>query len=297
MVLVILFASQKSILTFVTIYLHSQSIRIGMGKMLGSKVSDEELEEMAKEVEDKLTETITSELKEDAQEFLEDEVNKIENNVDNEEAEGNDYRTIENDVMDQEQDSVINVREEISNAAVDMKTGLRGRAAEIEKQILEERLSLRLGKKVKLVIVGDEVEGVDDLFNGLPSLGGSTANGAGNGGYRNNALQQQQQQGGYRNNVPQQQQQQQQGGYRNNVPQQQQQQQQGGYRNNVPQPQQQQQQPQQQQQQQQQQQEAPKQPEPEQPAAKKNYIGYGLQTGPAGYGFDQNGEGNLPPLP
>jgi hypothetical protein len=254
-----------------------------MGKMFGSNVSDEELEEMAKEVEDKLTETVTSELKEDAQEFLEDEVNKIDNNVDNEEAEGQDYRTIENDVMDQEQDSVIHVREEISDAAIDMKTGLRGRAAEIEKQILEERLSLRLGKKVKLVVVGDEIEGVDDLFNGLPSLGGSPANGAGNGGYSNNAPQQQQQQ---------------QGGYGNNAPQQQQQQQQGGYRNNVPQPQQQQQQPQQQQQQQQQQ-EAPKQPEPkpEQPAAVKSYIGYGLQTGPAGYGFDQNGGGKLPPLP
>jgi hypothetical protein len=183
-----------------------------------------------------LTETVNSELQEDAQGFLRDEVNKIENNVDNEQGEGRDYATIESDVMDQDQDAVINVREEISNAAVDMKTGLRGRAAEIEKQILEERLSLKLGKKVKLVVVGDEIEGVDDLFNGLPSLGGSPSNGAGNGGYRNNAPQQQQQ-GGYRNNVPQQ------GGYRNNAPQQQQ----GGYRNNVPQ-QQKYQQPQQQQQ-------------------------------------------------
>jgi hypothetical protein len=199
-----------------------------MGKMLGSNVSDEELEDIAKEVQDKLTETVNSELQEDAQGFLRDEVNKIENNVDNEQGEGRDYTTIENDVFDQEQDAVINVRDEISDAAVDMKTGLRGRAAEIEKQILEERLSLKLGKKVKLVIVDDEIEGVNDLFNGLPSLGGSQSNRAGNGGYRNNASQQQQ--GGYRNNVPQQQQQQQ-GGYRNNAPQQQQ----GGYRNNVPQ--------------------------------------------------------------
>jgi hypothetical protein len=208
--------------------MHFQSLRIGMGKMLGSNVSDEELEEIAKEVQDKLTESVNSELQEDAQGFLRDEVNKIENNVDNEQGEGRDYTTIENDVFDQEQDAVINVRDEISDAAVDMKTGLRGRAAEIEKQILEERLSLKLGKKVKLVIVDDEIEGVNDLFNGLPSLGGSQSNRAGNGGYRNNASQQQQ--GGYRNNVPQQQQQQQ-GGYRNNAPQQQQ----GGYRNNVPQ--------------------------------------------------------------
>jgi hypothetical protein len=237
--------------TKIRYYLYSQSLRIGMGKLLGSNVSDEELEDIAKEVQDKLTETVTSELKEDAEEFLQDEVFKIDNNVDNEEAERQDYATIGNDVMDQEQDSVIHVREEISNAAVDMKAGLRGRAAEIEKQILEERLSLKLGKKVKLVVVGDEIEGVDDLFNGLPSFGGSPANGAGNGGYRNNTPQQQQ--GGYRNNVPQQQQQ---GGYRNNVPQQQQQ---GGYRSNTPQQQQQggyrnkvlQQQPQPQQQQQQ----------------------------------------------
>jgi hypothetical protein len=227
-----LVASSKAISNNIC-YLHFQSLRIGMGKMLGSNVSDEELEEIAKEVQDKLTDSVTSELQQDAEGFLQDQVYKIDNNVDNEEAEGMGYATIENDVMDQEQDAVINIREQISNAAVDMKTGLRGRAAEIEKQILEERLSLRLGKKVKLVVVGDEIEGVEDLFDGLPSLGGSPSNGSGNGGYRNNApqQQQQQQQGGYRNNAPQQQQ----GGYRNNVPQQQQQQQQGGYRNSVPQ--------------------------------------------------------------
>jgi hypothetical protein len=262
---------------------------MGMGKMLGSNMSDEELEEIAKEVESKLADsvdTLNSELKEDAQGFLQDEVNQIENNVDTEQEEGVSYGTIENDVMASDQAAVIRVRDEISDEATAMRASLRGRAAEFEKEVLEERLSERLGKKIKLVVVDDEIQGIDELFNGLPSFGGSPAN----GGYRP----QQQQQGGYR---PQQQQggyrpqQQQQGGYRP-------QQQQGGYR-----PQQQQQRPQQQQQQPQQQQpqqQRPQQPQQQRPAVKaapKQYFGYGIETTPAGYGHDQDGGGALPPLP
>jgi hypothetical protein len=181
----------------------SQSLRIGMGKMLGSNMSDEEVEEIAEEVETKLTESVTTELREDAQEFAEEEVNRIDSTVDTEEEAGQDYNTIGNDVMAQEQDAALHVREEISDAAGDMKAGLRGRAAEIEKEILEERLSLRFGKKVKIVIVDDEIQGVDDLFNGLSSFGGAPANGAGNadnGGYRNDAPQPQE--GGYRGDDP-----------------------------------------------------------------------------------------------
>jgi hypothetical protein len=168
---------------------HSQSLRIGMGKALGSNVSDEEAEEMAKEVETRLTESVNTELREDAEGFAEEESNRIGTTVDTEREEGQDYNTIGNDVMAQEQDAVSHVQQEIKDAAGNIKTGLRGRAEEIEKEVLEERLSQRFGKKVKLLFVDDEIQGIDDLFNGLSSLGGSPANGAGNagnGGYRNN---------------------------------------------------------------------------------------------------------------
>jgi hypothetical protein len=136
------------------------------------------------------TDSVITELEEDAQESVEEEVNQIDTTVEEEEnltdppvdteEEGQDYANNGNDVVAQEQDAVLPVQEEISDVAVGMKAGLRGRAAEIEREILEERLSLRLGKRVKLLIGDDEFEGIDDLTKGLSSFGGSSANEAGN---------------------------------------------------------------------------------------------------------------------
>jgi hypothetical protein len=136
-----------------------------------SDMSDEEVKEFGKEVEVKSTESVTTELKEDGQEVdeedgqevVEEEVNKVDSTVDteDEEEEGQDNATIGNDVVAQEQDAaVLQVgREEISDAAGNMKAGgLRGRVDEIEKEMLEERLSQRLGKKVKLLIGDDEIQ-------------------------------------------------------------------------------------------------------------------------------------------
>jgi len=225
-----------------------------MGKLLGNNASDEELEEIANKVQDRLTQNVTAELQQNADDFAHEEVEKIDNAVDIEEMEGEDYEFIEGDVMIRKQDAILHVREEISDAAVDMKTSLRGKAAEIEKEILEERLSKRLGKKVKLVVVDDQIQGIDDLFNGLPIIGASQPYGnggyagAGNGGFQNNNG------GGGGGN----------GGYRIN----------GGYRT-----QQQQQQPQQQQQ------------RPAVAAPVQTFHGYGLPVTPAGYGYDVTGAG------
>jgi hypothetical protein len=136
-----------------------------------SDMSDEEVKEFAnKEVEVKLTESVTTELQEDTQEpvnedtqeDVEEEVNKNDSTEDTEEEEeGQDNATIGNDVVAQEHDAaVLQVgREEISDAAGNMKAGgLRGRVDEIEKEMLEERLSQRLGKKVKLLIGDDEIQ-------------------------------------------------------------------------------------------------------------------------------------------
>jgi hypothetical protein len=137
-----------------------------------SDMSDEEVKEFAnKEVEVKLTESVTTELiedaqepaNEDAQEGVEEEVNKNDSTEDteDEEEEGQDNATIGNNAVAQEQDAaVLQVgREEISDAAGNMKAGgLRGRVDEIEKEMLEERLSQRLGKKVKLLIGDDEIQ-------------------------------------------------------------------------------------------------------------------------------------------
>jgi len=145
-------------------------LRIGLGKLLGKNVDDEELESIASEVETKLNNKVGEELQEAADQLTENEVDKMESNVDEDMQEGVGTEGIEEDVWNQERGAESRIRSGIDSAADEIQAGMKKKAAEIEKEILEQRLTERLGKPVKLVIVDDEVKGVDDLFEGLDNL-------------------------------------------------------------------------------------------------------------------------------
>jgi hypothetical protein len=93
--------------------------------------------------------------------------------VSTEEENGYDAIEIEEDVYDDERQAVNAIKVGITAEATHVQQSLSARATEIEKAILEERLSAKLGKRVKLVIEEDEVrpmEGDDELFHGLHAL-------------------------------------------------------------------------------------------------------------------------------
>jgi hypothetical protein len=133
-------------------------MRIGLGKMLGGKLDKGEIESIAEEVENELEDNANEELEEDAEEIIEEEITDTD--------------------MDTElevEEATEEVRMKIHNSAKRIEDHLKKKTAEIEKHILEERLSTKLGKTVKLVIVEDEVEDVDHLLDGLHALTNSEA--------------------------------------------------------------------------------------------------------------------------
>ena len=149
-------------------------VRFGLKKLLGgdSNVSETEIDNMVKEVEERLTEDTTKELRSKADEFVTEEEDRIDDNTTAEEAAGVPVTSIEEDVYEQEEAAIDNVKTEIDETAEQMRKAMREKAQEAEKQILEERLSVKLGKKVKLMIVDDEISGVDDLLKDLSVLKG-----------------------------------------------------------------------------------------------------------------------------
>jgi len=152
-------------------------LRSGLTKVFQGKVSDEEIEEIAKEVEDELEKDITNDLREEGDRYVQDEMEELDEMVGEEEEMGVDTYSIEQDVEERDFGAVSRVRTGI-RSSYDTYTeegSLRHRTADIEKAILEKRLSEKLGKQVKLVVVDDEVDDLDQYLGDLPSLRGSPA--------------------------------------------------------------------------------------------------------------------------
>lgn len=147
----------------------------GTGSSAAPLLSAEEIEEMTEymteELEVETSETIeleASEIVDEAMEFVEEE-------VDIEEAEGISEAEIVRDIYNQEPEEVAAVHKRIHNVGEQLHGSLRQQALEIEKQILEQRLSEKLGKQVKLMIVEDEIADIDGLLDGLTTLTGPTS--------------------------------------------------------------------------------------------------------------------------
>lgn len=148
-------------------------LRIGMGKLFGSTLTNAEVDQVAGLVEGQLVTEATEMLRHQADDITNREIDNLEGMVNDEEEAGVGTNEIEEDVYEQEPGAVGAIKVDIDAAAISVNDKLKARATEIEKAILEERLSAKLGKRVKLVIVDDEiagVEGSDELFHGLNTL-------------------------------------------------------------------------------------------------------------------------------
>lgn len=150
-------------------------IRIGLGKLFGSTLTNEEVEQVAAQVEGDLMTEANMNLRTRADAIATKELNNIEGLVEHEQDAGYETDKIGRDVYVRESGAVDAVKENIDAAAIAIKDSMKSRAAEIEKTILEERLSKKLGKRVKLVIMNDEIQGFDELFEGLGTLAPPTA--------------------------------------------------------------------------------------------------------------------------
>lgn len=146
------------------------SIRIGLGKLLGSAFSNEEVETIAEQVEEQLNMNMTKTLRLRADSITQHQIQTMEQMT--EEA-NDDEVDVASEIFQTEEEVVEEIGQDIDQEATRLTSTMKARAAAIEKAVLEERLSAKLGKRVKLVIEDDEVrsfEGDDGLFHGLNTL-------------------------------------------------------------------------------------------------------------------------------
>lgn len=149
----------------------TNQLRIGMGRLFGSALSSEEVESVATQVQAKLTSEAKTTLRGKADQLTNTAIHKMESKASSEERNGYGAQEIEEDVYDEEVQAVSSIKSGIKAEAKQVQQSLSARAAEIEKAILEERLSAKLGKRVKLVIEENEVTPEDDeLFQGISAL-------------------------------------------------------------------------------------------------------------------------------
>ena len=141
------------------------SMRLRLGSLFGKSLTIDEMNAVATEVENELTTEVEKELRDRADQIAEKDITNIEDLVDAEEEAGVDPDEIEEDMYSQESFALKELRSDIDQAADHLKERMKVRAAEIEKEILELRLSSKLGRKIKLVIVDDEVQGWEDPSN------------------------------------------------------------------------------------------------------------------------------------
>merc|ERR1711879_814095 len=79
---------------------------------------------------------------------------------------------IRDDIKKEENQAKQEFRDDLHQEAVRISNGMQQRAINIEKEILEKRLSQRLGKIVHLTIEEDTLQDIDHLVDDLPALTG-----------------------------------------------------------------------------------------------------------------------------
>lgn len=133
-------------------------IRNSVAKLLGADASGTDINKLTQEVEGALVNNATEELQQRAVGIADQESNGIHSLIEMGEAMGQANGDMTQEVNDVEADTVIRVRDAVDNAALDIRQHLRERAAQLEKTIMEKRLSERLGRPIKLQIVDGDVE-------------------------------------------------------------------------------------------------------------------------------------------
>jgi hypothetical protein len=154
-------------------------LRIGIGKLFGSTLSNDEMEAVATQVQTQLNNEAQTKLRSKADFITKNAIATLEEKVSDEEDNDMTESKIEEGVLSDQKKAVRDIKYGIDAEFNAVQKVLPTRAIEIEKAILEERLSTKLGKRVKLVIDEDnEIASAgsdDELFNGLNSFNSNKA--------------------------------------------------------------------------------------------------------------------------
>jgi hypothetical protein len=152
-------------------------LRSGLAKLFGDKASDKEIEDIAQAVESEVTAEVNQEIEVASAEILTKEVGKVGGQVEAWRGEGQDDAEVARDIQEEKASAVAELRRSVDEVEDRVEKSIRTRTSMAEKKILEERLSKKLGKKVKLTYVeqDERFDGMEEAMQQLPSLRGSKA--------------------------------------------------------------------------------------------------------------------------
>lgn len=147
-------------------------MRKSLMKIFGSE-EEAEVNAIVKEVEENLRTQAHETLSNDASAIIGNQEEKLDELVEEDDEQGVGVVGIQQDVQSFETEAMSDLKHKLDEDTKHIRERLEHDALLAEKKVLEERLSLRLGKKVELKILDDDISGVDELLAGLPRLGGS----------------------------------------------------------------------------------------------------------------------------
>lgn len=154
-------------------------VRSAFSKLLGNTdITQAEIEQMVEEVETKLEEATIGQLEEDANEIAATLEDDIEGEAYDESDSGLTVDEIRSDIMENEEAAIREMNRQIDEKAEKMKQMMRQKAQEFEIEILEKRLEEKFHKKVKLVIIDEDLADVDHILDGLSTLNGDSDTGS-----------------------------------------------------------------------------------------------------------------------
>lgn len=168
----------KSMLT-AAIEVTGSYVRSAFSKLLsGTDISQAEIEQMVEEVESKLEEATIEQLKEESDAIVTTLEDSIESEAFDESDSGLAVEDIRSDMEENEEMAIREMNELINKKAEIMKQMMRKKAEEFEIEILEKRLEEKLHKKVKLVVLDEELTDIDHMLDGLTTLSGGSGSGS-----------------------------------------------------------------------------------------------------------------------
>lgn len=134
-----------------------KALRAGIAKILGAGASSQEVEMIAKDVEKTVLSESINRLHEEADEAVASEIEEVTLMVDEGAESGMDGAWIRNSVKDKTDYYSNDIRLRISDIENELETGLHDLTLEVEKKLLEEKLSKAAGREIHLAIVEGEL--------------------------------------------------------------------------------------------------------------------------------------------
>ena len=162
------------------------NLKTGLDTILG-RSPDMDADEIAAEVEDRLKTEAAQNLSKEADEITTLAVDGLEVSIDMEEGQGVSTGALLEDIDDYEETAEPKLRDDIDQAEAEIEKGLDKRGKEIEVEVLEEKLTEKLGHEVHLELEENgDIDGLEEALDevevqaakgtGVPATGGDDEN-------------------------------------------------------------------------------------------------------------------------